>query len=176
MGCCATNMEHCIKNSLHLAGVPSNFSGNARRGLAVILLWDMRFCTWLGGEIGGAGSDASVFSHVSCCWCVASKFAWANTSDMHDNCWSHCWWSILWQWLRSTRIEIHVRFIYLFMRSVSKNRIQTGMGLYSQVNNNNVSRDVSVVITGSRGRQQLVTVILNTKHRVKGRRQEPREQ
>lgn len=56
-------------------------------------------------------SSVSVFSRASCCWCIANKFAWADTSDVHDNCWSHCWQSILWQWLRSTRIEIHVRFI-----------------------------------------------------------------
>ncbi len=35
MGCWPINMEHRSRNPLHLVGDPSNFSGNARRGLAV---------------------------------------------------------------------------------------------------------------------------------------------
>ncbi len=89
MVCWLTNIEHWSKKPLHLVGDPSNFSGKARRGLAVVsgACWK-----WTGGEAEAldawrwsackvfTSSSVTEVSRLSCCWCVARTDALAETS------------------------------------------------------------------------------------------------
>lgn len=117
----------------------------------------MRFCTWLGGEIGGTGSDAgrrrscSVFtsSSVSVLAALAVVDAWL--TNLPEPTPQTC---MITAGAIAGKVFCDNDSEALGLRSMcglfnnGKNGIQTGVGRYSQVNNNNVGRDVSMVITG----------------------------
>lgn len=60
MGCWLTNMEHCNKNPLHLAGSPSNFSGNASRGLTVRVDGDRGAAMFITGGAAASGGERRI--------------------------------------------------------------------------------------------------------------------